>query len=175
MAKTLRKTLGDIQSPECAALMRLIETQSAKTLAIWAIAYAETRYLPIYTAVCPEEAHLAEITKACAQYAAGERRLGEVKPLLKEAGEIARMAEPPIGQAAARAVSAACSVLRTPTNALGFLFYGAAAVAYSQAGLEQTVQIYDEWAVRELQHALTSLEQAAVREEAHPVSINWHC
>ena len=43
MAKPkLRKMLGDVNSPEVTKLMRLIETQSLKTLANWAIEYAGT-------------------------------------------------------------------------------------------------------------------------------------
>ena len=174
MAK-LRKSLGDIDSPECLALMRLIETQSVKTLAAWAITYAREQYLAVYAAHYPEEGRLGEIAAACASCAAGECKLSEVKPLLKEAGQIARTVEQPAAQAAARAVAAACAVLQTPTNALGFLFYGAAAIAYSQAGLEQTTQIYDELAAAELARALASLEQAAVPDEAQPAKIVWHC
>ena len=45
MAK-LRKMLGDVDSPECIAMMRLIETQSETTLARWALGYVESRILP---------------------------------------------------------------------------------------------------------------------------------
>lgn len=44
MAK-LRRMLGDIQSEACIALMTLIETQSAKTLAAWSIRYVKAQYL----------------------------------------------------------------------------------------------------------------------------------
>lgn len=37
----LRKMLGNVQSEECRSLMRLMETQSKKTLADWAVAYAK--------------------------------------------------------------------------------------------------------------------------------------
>ena len=47
MAK-LRKMLGDVDSPECIAMMRLIETQSETTLARWALGYVESRILPVY-------------------------------------------------------------------------------------------------------------------------------
>lgn len=174
MAK-LRKTLGDIESPECIALMRLIETQSAQTLSEWAITYAMERYLTIYAKLCPKESRLGEIATKCARCAQGQCQLNEVKPLFKEAGEIARTTEQPAAQAAARAVSAACAVLKTPTNALGFLFYGAAAVAYSERGLEGSAQQYDELAAAELRRALASLEQASVPDETQPVKISWHC
>lgn len=47
MAK-LRKMLGTAESPYIVSLMRLIETQSKETIAIWCINYAEKNILPIY-------------------------------------------------------------------------------------------------------------------------------
>ena len=36
----LRKMLGNVQSEECRSLMRLMETQSKRTLGNWSVAYA---------------------------------------------------------------------------------------------------------------------------------------
>lgn len=171
----LRKMLGDVQTPECLALMRLMETQSERTLAEWAIYYAKQTYLPIYAERCPENLRLAEIITGCETYLQGNIERSAVKLLLKEAVKIARETTEPIAQAAARAVSTACTALQTPTSALGFLFYGAAAVAYSQAGLTQSAQDYDKLAAAELKNALTSLKQAALADEAHPAKLKWHC
>ena len=44
----VRKMLGDVNSPECLAMMRLIETQSEVTLARWALSYVREHVLPIY-------------------------------------------------------------------------------------------------------------------------------
>ncbi|MBQ8642472.1 MAG: hypothetical protein IJ480_09680 [Clostridia bacterium] len=41
----LRKMPGDVNSPECTALMRQIETQSKETLAGWAAAFVKKRIL----------------------------------------------------------------------------------------------------------------------------------
>ena len=51
----LRKMLGKMDSPECQALMRQMETQSKQTLAAWAVAYAKERYLPLYQSAYPAE------------------------------------------------------------------------------------------------------------------------
>lgn len=104
----LRKMLGDAGAPECLALMRLMETQSAQTLA-------------------------------------------------------------------ARAISTACATTQTPTNALGFLFCGAADIDYEQAGLTETAAVYDALATDELKCALYALQQDAVLNEPQPAKLNWYC
>ena len=175
MAK-LRKMLGDIRSEECTALMRLIETQSKHTLAAWAIDYACARYLPIFQAEFPEDGRLEAMAAACREHLAGGRTLAALKPLLREGAQAARELEGhPVAQAAARAVATACAAVQTPTNALGFLFYGAAAAAYHQAGTAQPAEVYDHLAALELRRALRSLEAAALPDEPNPVKVNWNC
>ena len=88
-------------------MMRLIETQSKSTLAAWAISYARENYLTIYEEECPGDLRLREGISACEDYLCGGRRLAEVKPVLKEAAEIARnLADQPVAQAAARNLEA---------------------------------------------------------------------
>lgn len=106
---------------------------------------------------------------------AGQLSLKELKPLLKEASNAARTEEDPIAQAAARALSVTCLVIQTPTNALGFSFYSAAANAYHQAGLTETSQTYDRLADAEFDRILASLQAAAVPDEPNPVKIDWNC
>lgn len=170
----LRKMLGDINSPECVALMRAIESQSQITPAKWAVDRAKTCYLPVYEAAggLPRA---AECIKACEAHLAGEMPLRAVKPYLRELTQIAREAEQPVLQAAARAISTGCAAIQTPTNALGYLFYGAAAIAYHQAELEADVAAYDDLATRELQSALESLQAVSVANEPNPAKINWNC
>ena len=165
MAK-LRKMLGDIRSAECIDLMRLIETQSKATLGAWAVA----NYLPLCASQRAEEC-----LAACERYIAGEATLKEVKPVLREMTQLARDAQQPAQQAALRAVSVGCAALQTPTNALGFLFYGAAAKAYAGMGLERSAQEYDAAAACELRHALELLKAAAVEGEKNPARIDWNC
>lgn len=106
---------------------------------------------------------------------AGRLPLKELKPLLKEASNAARAETDPIAQAAARALSVACAVIQTPTNALGFSFYSTAASAYHQAGLTETAQTYDRLADAEFENILASLQAAAVLDEPNPVKIDWNC
>ena len=65
--------------------------------------------------------------------------------------------------------------MQTPTNALGFTFYGAAAAAYDQAGTEESPEIYDALAEKELAAILASLQSAAVENEPNPVKVDWNC
>lgn len=175
MAK-LRRMLGDINSPECIGLMRLIETQSKQVLAAWAVSYAKDNYLGILEEECPGSGAVKEAVAACEEYLSGNKKLSEIKPAVKAAVQTAReISNNPVGQAAARAVSTACGTVQTPTNALGFLFYGAAAAAYSEAGLEEKPEVYEKLASEELKRALVSLKAAAVPDEPNPVKINWNC
>lgn len=173
----LRKMLGDMNGNAATSLMRLIETQSRETLTRWAAAYAKEQYLPLIKEE-PEIFHQMEQTISAVEgFLNKEMTLKELKPVLSSARSAAkgladsRTADP----VATRAVSTACAAAQTPTNAFGFLLYGAAACAYHSAGLTETAATYDRLAEEELQRALQSLQAAAVLDEAHPVSIRWNC
>lgn len=168
--------LCDINSQECKELMKLIETQSKATLGNWAVGFAKEQYLPIYRKQAPEDKRLEEVVSACEEYLAGTRTLKDLKPLLREGRLIAQEAEKdPVAQAAARAVSTGCAAITTPTNALGFLFYGSAAAAYTSAGLTESAEVYDALAAKELRKALADLRENAVPDEENPVKIQWNC
>ena len=174
MAK-LRKMLGDMDPPVCVGLMKQIETQSKATLVSWAAAYAKENYLPLYEKRYPDDSRLGGILGKCEEYAAGKLKAAELKPYLKTGRELAATVEDPIAQAAARACAASAATASTPSNAFGFLLYGAAAVAYDQFGLTASAAVYDEAAEKELFKALSSLKEASVEEEPKPVKIRWNC
>ena len=176
MIAKLRKMLGDVSSGECAALMRLIETQSKHTLAAWAVRFVKKEYLPICQKELPQEHRLEEAIAGCEEYLAGTRKLNDVKPLLREAKQAAvDAAANPAAQAAARAISTACAAVQTPTNSLGFVFYGAAAAAYSTVGLDQSAEVYDRLAAEEFEKATKSLQEVAIADEPNPARISWNC
>ncbi|HJA94336.1 MAG TPA: hypothetical protein H9717_14695 [Candidatus Eisenbergiella merdipullorum] len=175
-----RKMLGDINSPTTTALMRLIETQSKGTLTRWAAARAQERYLPLIPKDTDIFASMDRTLSAVESFLKKELTQKELKPVLTEArSEVKRLADSqtadPVTLAAARAVSTACAVAQTPSNALGFLFYGAAACAYHSAGISAPADICDRLAEEELKKALQSLREIAVPDESHPVSIRWNC
>lgn len=172
----LRKMLGRVDGPEIVELMAVIETQSKETLSGWALDWAENSFLTIYEKYYGEDFRLRNLVGICRECLNGERAFKEVKPLLKEAREIAKGAEEqPIAQAAARAVATACAVPQTVTNALGFTFYGAAAMVYDQEGIEGAAEVYDGMAAKELQRMLDSLKAVSVEDEKNPVKVTWHC
>ena len=174
MAK-LRKMLGDVNSPVCMEIMALIATQSQKTIERWAVEYAAGNTLPLYRAEYPEETLLAETVKKCRCYMAGGMKLSQLKPVLSEARKLASATKGDIAQAAARAVSAACASVQTPTNAFGFLMYAAAASAYATLGTDRVQQEYDVYAQAQMEKALVSLKSVAVENEPNPVKVDWHC
>ena len=111
----------------------------------------------------------------CREYFAGEMKLSQLKPLLSEARRYASGVKGDTAQAAARAVSAACASVHTPTNAFGFLMYSAAANAYARLGLDRTIEEYEAYAAEEMRLALDSLRATAVENEPNPVKVNWNC
>ena len=171
----LRKMLGKMDSPECQALMRQMETQSKQTLTAWAVAYAKERYLPLYQSACPAEERLPAALKACEACLRGESAPAEGKAAQKALRQIASETEGPVAQAAARAIATACAAAQTPTNAFGFLLYGAAAFAYHSAGTGSTQAAYDQLATEELARALASLRAASVPGEPNPAPLRWNC
>lgn len=177
MAKVkLRKMLGNIEDQVITDLMRLIETQSKVTLSAWAVGYVEEYYLGIYEKEFSGDNRFRKIIAAVREVLDGTRKLKDVKPFLREANQIAKEAEGhPTAQAAARAIATACAVIQTPTSALGYTFYGAAAFAYDKVGLEETAEVYDALAAGEFDRILKSLQETAVPEEENPVKVNWNC
>lgn len=174
MAK-LRKMLGSLEDPSIIGLMNLIETQSKETLTNWAVDYAEANFIEIYEKEYVGDDRLRNVIAAVREVLDGIKKLKDIKPLLREAAQIAKETEHPAAQAAARAVAVACAVIQTPTNSLGFTFYGAAAVIYDKVGLEEKPEVYDAMAPEEFKKILESLQKAAVTDEPNPVKIKWNC
>ena len=60
-------------------------------------------------------------------------------------------------------------------NYLGLAFYGSASVAYSTAGVNESLEVYDEIAQRECKKMEDALRKVAITDELNPAKINWHC
>ena len=175
MAK-LRKMLGSAKDPSVIALMELMNTQSKTTLARWAVTYAKTQILTICKRHFPEETCFSNAVTAALGYLDGTQTLSAAKPFLKTAAEAARALDgQPIAQAAARAVPTACAAIQTPTNALGFTFYAAAALVYEQFGLNKPPAVYDQEAAKILQTMLEEFRLVMLPDEANPAKLNWNC
>lgn len=171
----LRKMLGSADHPAIVRLMRLIETQSKPTLTRFAAEYVAVHYLPIIETTQPDETRLHAAVKAVRAHLSGAP-LTAVKAAVKDARAAAQaLAKSPVAQAAARAIATACAVAATPTNALGFAFYGAAAFAYHTAGTEADKATHDDLATQELERIFDALQAVCVPDEPDPVRINWGC
>ena len=77
--------------------------------------------------------------------------------------------------AAIRAILTACAKYDTPTNALGFTFYAVAAIVYSEVGLFESKQKYDQLAKEKFKDILYSFQLIAVNDEVNPVKVKWYC
>ncbi len=174
MAKP-RKMLGRAEDPAIQALMRQMDTQSAHTLAAWAIACARARYLPLFEAACPGDARPRAALDAAQAAQSGARPLREAKAAAREANACAKAPLPPAGEAAARACAVAASALWNPASALGMVFYGAAASVYAAHGADLPAADCDREAQREFAWLLDSLRAASVPDEPNPAKIRWNC
>ena len=170
MAK-LRKTLGSPTEPAVVALMEGMEGKSKEALTTWAMAYVTEKYLPLVAEV-PLFSELLEKTKDCMT---GNLPLKDWKALLAEARKASAAEKEPVREAAARAIVTACGTWQTPTNALGFCFYGAAAMAYNQAGTAETKETYDMLATKELEQILASLKQVKTAPDEQATKLQWNC
>lgn len=169
MAK-LRKTLGGIDWPVCEALMRQIETQSTVTLSRWAVDHAAREYLPL----CGETPALTAAVEGCRKHLTGQ-----LLPQGAETPAAGSLCRRPgyrrrCGAGGSPATATACAVIQTPTNALGYLFYGAAA-AYSKGRGTEDASRWDNLARAELEQALEELRAVSVPDEPNPAKINWNC
>ena len=170
MAK-LRKTLESPTEPAVVALMEGMEGKTKEALTTWAMDYVAEKYLPL-VAETPLFAELLEKTKDCM---VSSLPLKEWKGLLSEARKASAAEKEPVREAAARAIVTACGTWQTPTNALGFCFYGAAAMAYHQAGTAETKETYDMLATKELEQILASLKQVKTAPDEQAAKLQWNC
>ena len=73
------------------------------------------------------------------------------------------------------AIRAILATYDTPTNALGFTFYAVAAIVYSEVGLFESKQKYDQLAKEKFKDILYSFQLIAVNDEVNPVKVKWYC
>jgi hypothetical protein len=172
-----RKMLNDINAPYLQSLMRLIETQSKRTLAGWSIDYARGHILPVYERAYPADARPRHALDAADEWLAGNVKLPYVKNIiLNECHAAAKEAEGvPAAQAAARTCGQAAATIHTPTHALGLALYGALAVAYDQLGADADWEALLSAAAKECAKMEAALRAVAVENEANRAKINWNC
>lgn len=175
--KKIRKMLGKYNDEHIIELMRLIETQSKETIAVWCMDYAEEEILPIYLKYYPKDNRPKLALDASRDWFKGRRKFKEVKEIiLNSCHQAAREAEGnPAAQAAARTIGQASACFHTPTHSLGLAFYGGAAKAYDKLGLEAKAEEYEKIARDEVIKMTDSLRGISISNEPNKVKINWKC
>lgn len=157
-------------------LMRLIETQSLKTLVKWTTDYAERHFLPIYEKHFPNDDRPRVAIAAARDWLDDKMKLTAAKPLFKPCFTAAQEANSnPVAQAAARAIYSAVATANTPTMSISIAYYGAAAVAYDRMGTGEPPEVYDKMAEEVFADEYTALKKIAVENEPNPAKIKWEC
>lgn len=173
-SRKLRKTLGDFQSPHIISLMRLVETQSKTSLIKWGTGYTEKHIIPIYEGAYPLDNRPGYALSNAIGWLEGRVKFIDAKQSNYDAHAAATEAEGNYSaQAAARAAAHAALTIHVPAHCLGIAFYGTAALAYAQAGINEDPEVYDEIAASECAKMEAALRSIAVRNESDPASIDW--
>jgi hypothetical protein len=177
MPNKLRKTLGDVNAPSCAALKGLIDTQGKDTIRKWCLGYAEEKILPIFEKHRPGDGRPRNALRAAREYLDGKVKFPVVKNIiLNECHAAAReLDDNPAAQAAARAIGQGSAVVHTLTHSLGLYFYAAAAVAYDRIGLDADDDAYVRIAEEVCLDYTGALRAVAVENEPNPVKLKWNC
>ncbi|MFO7612773.1 MAG: hypothetical protein R6W99_09875 [Clostridia bacterium] len=171
-----RKMLSDREAPYIQSLMKLIETQSKATLAIWAVEYAGRVLLPLWIKNYPDDLRPQSALNAAREWLSGSIKLPQAKPAILACHEAAREAGAnPAAQAAARAIGQCSSTIHSARHCIGLAFYGALAVAYDRLGTEAQWGQIEQCAAEECGNMEAALRAIAVEKEPNPAGIDWKC
>ena len=168
--------LSDWKAPYIQSLMRLIETQSKATLAMWAIDYSERVILPLWSKRYPEDLRPQNALHAAREWMSGTIKLPEAKSAILECHSAAREAEGnPAAQASARTIGQCASTIHSARHCIGLAFYGAIAVAYDRLGTDASWEQIERYAAEECGRMEAALRAASVENEPDPAKIDWKC
>lgn len=172
----VRKMLSDWEAPYIQSLMKLIETQSKLTLAIWAIDYSEQVILPLWSKHYPNDLRLQKALNAARDWLSGAIKLPQAKSAILKCHAAAREAEGnSVAQAAARTIGQCASTIHSARHCIGLAFYGALAVAYDRLGTGVPWGQIEQCAAEECGRMEAALRAAAVEDEPNPAKIDWKC
>lgn len=171
-----RKMLSNWKAPYIQSLMRLIETQSKATLAIWAVEYSERIILPLWSKYYPDDPRPPDALHAARQWLSGTIKLPQAKSAILKCHEAAREADGnPAAQAAARTIGQCASTIHSARHCIGLAFYGAIAVAYDRLGTNTPWEQIERSAAEECGRMEAALRAIAVENEPNPAKIDWKC
>ena len=170
----LRKTLGNFDDPEILSLARLAETQSKRTISLWSIQYAQEHLLPIYEQTFPGDPRPCNALINSRGWLEGHVKYVDAKETNNCAHNAATEAEAsPAAQAAARAIAHASLTIHVSAHCMGIAFYGTAAIAYDQIGMEAMQDEYLNIARKCWVEMETALREISVNNEPNPAKLNW--
>jgi hypothetical protein len=171
-----RKMLSDWKTPHIQSLMKLIETQSKATLAIWAVDYSGQVILPLWSKYYPADLRPQNALNAARAWLSGTIKLPQAKPAILGCHAAAREAEGnPVAQAAARAIGQSASTIHAARHCIGLAFYGALAVAYDRLGTDAPWGQIEKCAAEECGRMEAALHAIALEKEQDRVKIDWKC
>ena len=171
-----RKMLSDWKAPYIQSLMKLIETQSKATLAIWAVDYSGRVILPLWSQHYPDDLRPQNAINAARAWLSGTIKLPHAKPVILDCHAAARGAEGnPVALAAARAIGQSASTIHSARHCIGLAFYGALAVAYDRLGTNAPWGQIEQCAAEECGRMEAALRAVAVENEPNPAKIDWKC
>jgi len=175
MPKT-RKMLSDWNAPYIQSLVKLIETQSKATLAIWAVDYAEQVIFPLWSKYYPDDLRPQNALNAAREWLSGAIKLPQAKTAILECHAAAREADAnPVAQAAARTIGQSASTIHSARHCIGLALYGAIAIAYNTLGTDTPWGRIEQCAADECGRMLDALRVIAVENEPNPAKIDWKC
>lgn len=171
-----RKMLSNWEAPYIQSLMKLIETQSKATLAIWAVDYSDQVMLPLWCKYYSDDLRPQYALNAAREWLSGTIKLPQAKSAILECHAAAREAEiNPVAQAAARAIGQSASTIHSARHCIGLAFYGAIAVAYDRLGTDAPWGQIEQCAAEECGRMEAALYASAVQDEPNPAKIDWKC
>ena len=172
----IRKMLSDWEAPYIQSLMKLIETQSKTTLAIWAVDYAERVILPLWRKYYPDDPRPQDALNGAREWLSSTIKLPQAKSAILKCHVAAREADGnPIAQAAARTIGQCASTIHSARHCIGLAFYGAIAVAYDRLGTDAPWGRIEQCAAEECRRMEAALQAVAVEDEPNPAKIDWKC
>ena len=175
MPKT-RKMLSNWNAPYIQSLVKLIETQSKATLAIWVVDYSGRVLLPLWRKYYPDDLRPLNSLNAAHEWLTGAIKLPQAKTAILECHAAAREADAyPVAQAAARAIGQSASTIHSARHCIGLALYGALAVAYDALGTNAPWERLEQYAAEECGRMFNALRAVAVENEPNPAKIDWKC
>jgi len=171
-----RKMLSNWEAPYIQSLMKLIETQSKATLAIWAVDYSERVILQLWCKYYPDDLRPRNALNAAREWLSGTIKLPRAKLAILECHAAAREADGiPVAQAAARTIGQYASTIHSARHCIGLAFYGALAVAYDRLGTDAPWGQIEQCAAEECGRMEAALRVTVVEDEPNRAKIDWKC